>query len=166
MPIFIRAATPDDAEGIVAVFNPIIESGRFTVFDAPFTVDAERRHLSGLPPRAIFHVAVREDDARIVGFQSLEPFATYTRAFDHVGVVGTYVDLTCVRQGIGRQLFEATFQAARQKAYEKIFTYIRADNAAARAAYAAEGFRVVGTAFRQAKIRGQYVDEVMVERFL
>ena len=93
--LLIRDARPEDAAGIVAVFNPIIEAGAFTLFDAPFSVEAELSYIAGLAPRDIFHVAIRTTDNAVVGFQSMSPFATYTHAFDHVGVIGTYVDLGC-----------------------------------------------------------------------
>jgi len=166
MDLLIRDARPDDAAAIVAVFNPIIESRSFTLFDTPFTVEAERSYIEGLAPRDIFHIAVRTGDHAVVGFQSLSPFATFTHAFDHVGVIGTYVDLANRRQGIAKSLFPATFQAARQKGYEKIFTYIRADNPAALATYQEHGFRIVGKAERHAKVHGSYVDVTIVERFL
>ena len=162
----IRNAIPDDAEGIVSVFNPIIESRSFTLFDTPFTVEAERSYIAALSERDIFHVAVRASDNVIVGFQSMAPFATYTHAFDHVGVIGTYVGLENRRKGISKFLFPATFEAARRKGYEKIFTYIRADNPAALSTYQKNGFRIVGRAERQAKLHGRDVDVVIVERFL
>ena len=162
----IREVRPEDAAAVVAIFNPIIEAGVYTAFDAPFTMEAERSYIETLPERAIFLVAERVTDAVMVGFQSMEPFATYTQAFAHIGVLGTYVDLECRRQGVAGRLFQATFPAARAKAYEKLLTYIRADNAPALAAYLHEGFRVVGTAERQAKLRGRYADEVIVERLL
>jgi L-amino acid N-acyltransferase YncA len=90
MDLLIREAQPDDAEAIVAILNPIIEAGIYTAFDTPFTVEAEREYIVNFPQRGIFHVAVRPQDQKIVGFQSMEPFATYTHAFDHVGVLGTY----------------------------------------------------------------------------
>jgi L-amino acid N-acyltransferase YncA len=166
MNLTIRPVQSEDAEAIVGIFNSIIEAGIYTVFDAPFTVEAERGYIEKFPARGIFHVAVRQDDQKVVGFQSMEPFATYTRAFDHIGVVGTYVDLAERRQGIAGHLFAATFEAARQKGYEKIFTFIRGDNPAALTTYQRQGFQIVGTAQRQAKINGQYVDEIMVEKFL
>jgi L-amino acid N-acyltransferase YncA len=166
MELLIRHATPDDAAGIVAVFNPIIEARSFTMFDTPFTVEAERSYIEGLTPRDIFHVAVRASDDVIVGFQSMSPFATYTHAFDHVGVIGTYVDLGSRRQGIATRLFPATFEAARDKGYEKIFTYISADNPAALATYQKHGFQIVGKAERHARIGGRLVDVILVERFL
>jgi L-amino acid N-acyltransferase YncA len=123
----IRDATPDDAEALVRILNPIIESRKFTVLDTPFSVEEERAFVAAFPARGVFHVAVRTSDRQVVGFQNLEPFATYTGAFDHVGVVATYVDLECRRLGVARQLFAATLAAARRKRYEKIFTFVRAD---------------------------------------
>jgi RimJ/RimL family protein N-acetyltransferase len=63
-------------------------------------------------------------------------------------------------------LFKATFEVARCKGYEKIFTYVRGDNPAALATYLSRGFKVVGTAQKHAKVNGKYVDEVLIERFL
>ena len=114
----------------------------------------------------MFHVSLRRGDGLLVGFQSLEPFATYTSLFDHVGVLGTYVDAACRRQQVASRLFAATFAAARVNGYEKLFTYIREDNPPALAAYAGQGFRVVGRAERHLKVDGRYVAEVIVERFL
>jgi L-amino acid N-acyltransferase YncA len=109
--LLTRPARLDDAEAIVAILNPIVETGTFTVFDAPFTVEAEREYLAAFPARGVFQVAVRESDGRVVGFQSMEPFAGYTRAFDHVGVLGTYVAADSRRQGVAARLFEATYGA-------------------------------------------------------
>jgi L-amino acid N-acyltransferase YncA len=166
MDIVVRAAQPDDAEGIVALLNPAIESGRYTVLDRPFTAAEEREFIRSFPARGIFHVAQGRRGGRLLGFQTLEPFATFTHAFAHVGVIATCVDLAHRRRGIGTQLFAATFAAARRKGYEKIFTYVRADNPAALAAYLKQGFRIVGTAFRHVKLNGRYVDEIVIEKFL
>lgn len=166
MDFLIRDASPGDAAGIVSIFNPIIETGSYTLFDTPFTEAAERSYIEGLADRDIFHVAVRPSDRVIVGFQSMSPFANYTRAFDHVGVIGTYVDLQNRRQGVAKSLFPATFERARRKGYEKIFTYIRADNPGALATYRHHGFQIVGTARRHARLQGRDVDVVIVERFL
>jgi L-amino acid N-acyltransferase YncA len=162
----IREARPDDAEGIVSVLNPIIEAGVYTAFDTSLTAEAEREYILNFPQRGVFHVAARCQDQKVIGFQSMEPFATYTHAFDHVGVIGTYVSLSYRRKGVGRCLFEATFEVARRKGYEKIFTFVRADNLAALATYLKHDFYIVGTAQNQAKFNGKYVDEIIIERFL
>jgi len=166
MDVLIRDVRLDDAEAIVGILNPIIAAGQYTILDTPVTAEDERRYISALPARAMFHVAQTPDSGRIVGLQTMEPFAGYTRACDHVGVIATFVDLGCRRQGIGTRLFETTFAAARQKGYEKIFTYVRGDNPAALTAYRKCGFQIVGTAARHAKIGGRYIDEIMIEKFL
>jgi hypothetical protein len=91
MDLTVRRVNPEDAEEIAGILNPIIAAGAYTVFDTPFSIEDERKYIEGLPARALFLAAVDREAGRIVGFQSMEPFATYTRAFDHVGVMGTYV---------------------------------------------------------------------------
>ena len=164
MQLTVRDVAADDAEGICAVINPIIEARAYTVFDAPFAVDDERTYIERFPARGVWKVA--EGDGRIVGFQVLEPIATYTKAFDHVASLGTYVDLSLRRRGVARALFAATIAAARAKGYEKLFTFVRADNPAAIATYHAHGFETIGTARRHARIDGRYVDEWLIERQL
>ena len=165
--IAIRPATPDDAEAIARILNTIIAARVYTALDTPFSVAQERAFIERFPSRGVFHVAVdTSDDGRVVGFQNVEPFATYTHAFDHVGVIGTYVDLDRRRQGIASRLFDRTFSVARGKGYEKLFAFVRADNPAALATYLRQGFVVIGTARQHARIDGRYIDEVMIERAL
>jgi L-amino acid N-acyltransferase YncA len=166
MDVLIRDVCPDDAEAIAGILNPIIAAGGYTVLEGPLSPEAERRFISSFPPRGIFHVAQSRQSCQVVGFQTLEPFAAYTHAFDHVGVIATYVDLDCRRQGVGKRLFAATFNVARQRGYEKVFTYVRGDNPAALMAYLKHGFRIVGTAQRHAKCGDHYIDEIVIERFL
>ena len=164
MQLEIREARQDDAEAIVGILNPIIAAGVYTVFDTPFTSAAEREYIQSFPARGIFLVAVKQPENEVVGFQSMEPFANYTHAFDHVGVLGTYVDLNCRRQGVATHLFQTMFATAVGKGYQKIFTFVRADNPAALSTYLGQGFRTVGTAYRQALVGGQYVDEIIIEK--
>ena len=79
---------PDDAEGIVAILNPIIEAGVYTVIDGPLTASAERDFIRTCVPRGVFHVAIDAGDGALVGFQIAQPIATYTHAFDHVCDMG------------------------------------------------------------------------------
>lgn len=156
----------EDAEEIAAILNPIIAARRFTALDSPVTVEQEREFIRSFPARGIFLAALDTTLRRLVGFQNVSPFADFTRAFDHVGVIGTYVDLERRRQGIARRLFAATFDVAPARGYQKFFTYVRADNDAALQAYLSQGFRIAGTAERHAKIDGTYIDEIVIEKLL
>lgn len=160
----VRDVRIEDAEEILAILNPIIAARCYTAMDTAITVEAERAFIRTFPDRGIFLVAIDTASSRIVGFQNVSPFGTFTHAFDHVGVIGTYVDLERRRQGVATQLFAATSDAARRKGYEKFFTYVRADNEAGLKTYLGQGFRIVGRADRQAKIDGRYIDEVIIEK--
>lgn len=162
--IEIRDVRIEDAEEILAILNPIIAARCYTAMEAEFTIEVEREFIRTFPESGIFLVAVDTASTRIVGFQNVSPFGSFTHAFDHVGVIGTYVDLELRRHGIATQLFAATYEAARRKGYEKFFSYVRADNEAGLQTYLRQGFRIVGKAERQAKIDGKYVDEVVIEK--
>ncbi|MCB5358477.1 GNAT family N-acetyltransferase [Vibrio lentus] len=166
MSLTIREVTVKDAQGIIDVLNPIIIEARYTILDQTFTVDEEKAFIESFPKRGVFSVAVNEATSQLLGFQNVEPFATYTKAFDHVGIIGTYVDANSRGQGVAKQLFDCTFKSAKAKGYEKLFAYVRADNERALAVYLKQGFEIVGTAKKHGKIGDQYFDEVLIEKFL
>ncbi|MCC4817165.1 histone acetyltransferase [Vibrio lentus] len=166
MSLTIREVTVEDAQGIIDVLNPIIIEARYTILDQTFTVDEEKAFIESFPDRGVFSVAVNETTSQLLGFQNVEPFATYTKAFEHVGIIGTYVDANSRGQGVAKQLFDYTFKAAKAKGYEKLFAYVRADNERALSVYLKQGFEIVGTAKKHGKIGDQYFDEVLIEKFL
>jgi L-amino acid N-acyltransferase YncA len=164
--IKIREARVEDAEDMIGILNPIIAARIYTALDTTFSIEEQRAFIENFPRRGIFHVAVDSTSNRVVGLQDVEPFGPFTHAFDHVGVIGTFVNLNRRRGGIATKLFAATFEAATRKGYEKLFTYVRADNDAALQTYLQQGFRVLGRAERHAKIDGSYIDEIMIEKLL
>lgn len=166
MDLVIREVRPGDAPAIVAILNPIIQARVYTVLDARLSVEAERDFIAEFPERGLFHVAEDRGNQKVVGLQTLEPFAQYTHAFDHVAVIATFVDLSVGHRGVGTHLAEVSLKNAKRKGYEKLFTYVRSDNENALNYYSKLGFRVVGTAQRQAKFGELYVDEVIIEKLL
>jgi L-amino acid N-acyltransferase YncA len=162
--VVVRDARVEDAEDMVGILNPIIAARIYSALDTTFSVEEQRTFIRNFPQRGIFHVAVDPLSNRVVGLQDVSPFGDFTHAFDHVGVIGTFVNLNRRREGIATTLFAATFEAARRKGYEKFFTYVRADNEAALQTYLRQGFRVVGRAERHAKIDGRYIDEIVIEK--
>ena len=162
----IRPVTPDAAGAVSAILNAAIVDGTHSLLDTPFSVDEERRYIRDFPSRGIFMVA-ELPGAGVVGFQSLEPYASYgTHAFDHVLTMGTYVDESHRRRGIGRLLATASFDAARRSDCSRVLTEIRIDNDASLRFYLGLGFEVVGVAHDLARIGGRLVDVVIVEKAL
>ena len=162
----IRSVLVKDAEDISRLLNPIIEEGKYTVLDKTFTTEEEREFILGFPERGIFNVALLDDNSKVVGFQNVEPFASYTKAFDHVGIIGTFIDDLYRGQGIAKQLFSATIESAKLKGYKKLFAYVRADNKRALSVYLKQGFEKIGVAKNHAHINGVYIDEVLIEKWL
>lgn len=164
--IVVRPLTVDDAEEVAVVLNEAILAGRHSLLDTPFSVEDERAYIAGYPERGVFNVAESAGEG-IVAVQSLERFSRYvTHAHDHVLTMGTWVREPFRRRGVGTRLAHASFTQALERGFEKVFTDIRADNVESLAFHLALGFTVVGTARRQARIGGHYVDVVFVERFL
>lgn len=166
MSLVVRQVAVEDAQGITEVLNPIIEEGLYTILDTTFSVEEEKGFIANFPKQGVFTVALDEEQNKVIAFQNIEPFASYTKAFDHVGIIGTFVDDESRGKGVSKQLFQSTFEVAKQKGYEKLFAYVRADNERALAAYVRQGFEVVGTAKKHAKVGGVYIDEVLIEKFL
>lgn len=164
--IRVRDVRSADAAALAHILNAIFKEGTFTVLDKRLTTDDQRRFIEEFPSRGVFHVAELISSGEVVGMQNVEPFANYTGAFDHVGIIATYVDTPHRHSGVGVRMAETTFAAAREKGFEKLFSYVRADNSDALGFYRKIGFRVVGTAERQARIGDSYVDEVVIERQL
>jgi len=96
----------------------------YTVLDTPVAVEFEREYIVSFPQRGVFCVAEGRQGQRVIGFQRLEPFASYAHPFDHVGAIGTFAELSQRRKGVGKRLSEVTLEIARGKGYEKLFTVI------------------------------------------
>jgi L-amino acid N-acyltransferase YncA len=117
--ILVREARVEDANGIIQVLNPIIETRANSVFTKAFTEQEERDFIAHFPKRGVFNVAIT-NEGKIASFQTVEPFGAYTSSFDHVGIIGTFVGIGFQRQGVGKILFQATLQAAKSKGFEKL----------------------------------------------
>jgi len=164
MDFTIREVREGDAESCMALFNAIIEEGKYTALTEPFTVEKQLDLIHLCLSKGTYQVAVTTDD-RVVGIQVVLPLSELP-AFSHVGDIGTYVDTSAHRQGVARALSEATFRNAKEKGFAKIMAMIRGDNLRAQAFYESIGFEPIGVAKRQARIRGEFFDEMLNEKFL
>jgi RimJ/RimL family protein N-acetyltransferase len=161
----VRNDDLEDAAGVAAVLNSVIAEGRYTALAGHWTAEAELAFLQSLGPRSRVFVAEigAQSGGRIVGFQVIEPFVSYTSTMDHVAHLGTYVLRDYRGRGIGRRLAEVTLAFARSQDYEKAVIYVLAHNEGGLAYYGGLGFEPRGTLVHQAKIDGVYYDEVVME---
>lgn len=166
MNLITRTALASDAKSITEIVNPIIESGRYVILDSAFSVSDQSFFIQYFPVNGVFLVAEDHDSKTVLGYQTVEPYASYSRALDHVGIITTYVDEKHHRQGIATSLFASTLDIARSRGFEKLVAQVRADNEVALHTYLKHGFEVSGRAKSHAKIKGKYIDEITLELFL
>jgi L-amino acid N-acyltransferase YncA len=160
-PVTIRAAQPDDAAAVAAIYNDGI-AGRQATFEtrprAPEEILAWFQH--GLP----FLVA-EGGDGRVVGFARVTPYSDrpfYAGVGDH----GVYVDPAARGAGVGLALLEALAAAAERRGMYKLTSRVFTTNAASRAVHRAAGFEEVGIKRRHGRLDGEWKDCVLVERLL
>lgn len=151
---------------MIAVLNPIIEAGAYTIMDEPVTAVAQAEYIRTFPERGVFHVATYDDTGEVMGMLDVVPHLPGLPAFEHVGAISTFVALGWQRLGVGTALMDTTIEAARSLGYRKLLALIRADNPVALAFYEKQGFTRIGTARQHARVRGEYVDEVFAERVI
>lgn len=160
-----RPVEERDAPGIADLLNAIIDAGGLTVMPGPVTGEAQRTFIRGLSPHDVFFAAF-DDAGALLGIQDVLRFFPDSPVLGHIGEVSTFVNAAARGRGVGAALCRATFPAARERGVTKLQAMIRADNPGALDFYRSQGFRVVGTAHRHARVGDLYVDEVLTEKLL
>ena len=165
MEITIRHVKETDAAVIVALLNPIIAAGTYTAMTETFSAADQLDFIRNFPQRGIYHIALDGEHQNALGIQDVMPIST-SNVFRHVGEISTFVALDAHRHGVGQSLCRATFKAAKELGYLKLRATVRGDNPRAQAFYQSQGFELIGIAKKHAWLHGEYVDEVLLEKFL
>jgi L-amino acid N-acyltransferase YncA len=135
----IRRARPEDAPGLAALIQPIVDAGGLTALQGPLGPESFAPLFETPDPRARVHVA-EGPGGRLLGVQWIEPHSTLP---PDVADIATFVDLTAPRRGIGRALFAATLPAARQIGWRRLNAVVPVTNPRGLAYYRAMGFCVI-----------------------
>lgn len=134
----IRSATVSDADQMSSVLKEIIATnGKQRPHDPSFVI---ANYISN-PHRVRCSVAVV--DGELLGFQSLIKAVEGNRygTPEGWGIIGTHISPRAARRGIGKALFLASRQAAKEAGLVKIDAFIGEDNEPALNYYEAMGFR-------------------------
>lgn len=132
--MIVRAATPDDAQGMCDVLNPLIEAGGTTALRVPY--DDGRMIADFVSPDSNVSCSVAEEDGVILGFQSLIwAHPKYEPLPADWSVIATFARINRNRRGVGRALFARTLKKARAAGVATIDATIRKENTGGQAFY-------------------------------
>lgn len=157
-----RAATPDDAAAIAAIYNQGIED-RIATFETRLRTEADI--LTWFGDRFPVVVVTEGAGGRVVAWAAT---STYRPRDCYAGIAeySVYVERGERGRGAGRLALETLFDAARAAGFWKLVSRIFVENTASRALMRRTGFREVGTYIRHGRLDGEWRDVVIVERLL
>ena len=156
----IRAAAPDDAAAVAAIYNEGIEDRLATFETRPRTSGEVAAWLGDGRP-----FLVASAGGAVVGFARVSAYSDRC-AYAGVGEHGVYVARDARDGGVGRRLLDAVCEASERAGLHKLTGRIFTDNEASRALHLAAGFDEVGVQRRHGRLDGRWKDCVLFERLL
>jgi L-amino acid N-acyltransferase YncA len=155
-----RTATPRDADAMARIYNEGIEDRIATFETRPRSAEDVRAWFDGVHP-----VVVAEDDGRVLAFAST---STYRPRECYAGIAefSVYVGREARGRGAGRAVMEALVAEAERAGFWKLVSRVFPHNTASLRLLRSIGFREVGRYEKHAKLDGEWLDVVIVERLL
>lgn len=157
--IAIRAATPDDAAAIAAIYAPHVLTGTVSFEVDPPDARAMRTRMAsseGLYPWIVATTG-GEEDGGVVGYA----YATRFRerpAYRFVVETSIYVADTAQRQGVGRLLYEALIDTLRAQGFVHAIGALALPNDASITLHESVGFKRAGVYREVGYKHGRWID--------
>jgi L-amino acid N-acyltransferase YncA len=158
----IRAAAPDDAGAIAAIYNQGIE-GREATFETAARTGEDFAGPLADPASPPFIVA--ETAEGVAGFARLTPCSSRA-CYAGVGEASVYVAASYRGASVGRRLLDAVAAEAERRGYWKLVGLLFPENRRSVALCASAGFREVGVLRRHGRLERRWRDVLLVERLL
>ncbi len=163
--MYIRAATPEDAEMLAAAERQTAAAQEGLLASRPEEIHVEsfRRKIEQLQSNGLY--VVLEKDGDPVGHLLLEPLALAVTS--HVVQLTIVVHPGHTGQGYGRILMNHAIEwACQSSAVERIELRVRSSNPRAIALYRSLGFEIEGTLKRRIKLSQGYADDICMALFV
>jgi len=157
--IAIRAATPDDAAAIAAIYAPHVLTGTVSFETEPPDARAMRTRMAaseGLYPWLVATTGT-ETDGGVIGYAYATKFRERA-AYRYVVETTIYVADTAQRQGAGRLLYEALVDTLRAQGFISAISGIALPNEASITLHESVGFRRAGVYREVGYKHGQWID--------
>lgn len=158
----IRPATSADASSIALIYNQGIED-RGATFETEPRTPADI--LARLGDTIRFPLLVAEEGDVVVGWAGLSVYRPRA-CYAGIAEFSIYLERSARGRGVGRQLLSALIDAARERGYWKLVSRVFPANSGSRALCRSCGFREVGVYEKHARLDGEWLDVIIVERLI
>lgn len=161
MTMIIRAAQPDDAAGIAAIYAHHVLHGTATYETIPPSNDAMREKIVQITAKG-WPFLVACEDGKVLGYA----YATQFRdrpAYAYACEDSIYVSVDQIRRGIGRMLLAALLIAATDHGFRQMVAVIGGAEPASIALHAALGFQHAGRLPAMGWKAGRWLDSVYMQ---
>ncbi|WXG45266.1 MAG: GNAT family N-acetyltransferase [Candidatus Atabeyarchaeum deiterrae] len=161
----VREAAEVDFAEIWGVFRSAQKEGRYTANAREnAALDAYYRALLSDSGKRRLITLVAQVQGKTVGYLTIEE--SIWDISQHVGELGIAVLSEFRGIGIGAALLESAIDEAPKKGFKKIELSVFHNNKRAMKLYNKFGFKKVGRKKSQFNVNGEYVDEIIMERFI
>lgn len=159
-PVKIRPARLTDETAIKQ-----IDLGTWTMDSSPAPPSPPDQPFFG-ERNQLADVLVAEADGQVIGYAILRQAVPIPSHRDVLEINGLAVDPAHQGHGAGRRLLEACAEQARSRGARKLTLRVLGINDRARRLYESCGFQIEGVLRDEFYLGGQYVDDVLMARFL
>ncbi len=162
--ILVRKGTIQDVKEITTIFNQGIEGGVATLETKLQTEKDILAWMKDRDPRYMILVA-QEESGKICGYVSLNKF-NFKSAYTGVADLSIYIEKDNRGQGIGEILLKQVIEEAKKEGFYKLVINVISKNKKALHFYEKIGFSLAGIYKKQGILQGEWVDAIIMEKFL
>ena len=161
----VRRFTPSDASQVISVIDSVCAEGIYLATERYTPTPQWERALHNPAKHPDHLLLVPEVDGQVIGWCRVFP-NDFSPKTQHTGEVGIGLLKPFREIGIGTVLMERAIEWARTQGLEKLTVSTFSTNLRAINLFKKMGFAITGRRYKQYKIGEEYVDEVLMERFL
>ena len=160
----IRKMEEKDLNEILEIYNQGIQDGLATFEVEIKDEEYIKNWFTVHQGRYAVFVAVKKE-GEIMGWASVNPYNTRA-AYDGVGELSIYIHRRFRGKGIGQQLLHALEEEAKHQGFYKLVLFTFPINILGQGLYHKQNYRKVGLFKNQGRLRGKFVDVMIMEKLL
>jgi L-amino acid N-acyltransferase YncA len=163
--VTIREAKDEDFPSIWKIYRKVVSEGEYTsATRAETLLETPETSYRDQNDKKRFITVLCEIERQIVGYVTVEE--SIWELSRHAGELGIAVLPQFRGVGVGSALLDSALGLASEKGFKKVNLSVFHTNKNAVNLYKKFGFKKVGRKRKQFRIKGSYVDEIIMERFL